>query len=148
MIYVNVTYFRRSVLSRFFVTFIPLGMVGKRIRQLREWRNYAQCYMALQLGIDQSTYSRIESGRTPPRVDRLERIAAILEVPLETLLRKGPLQVVVHEQTLDGLAVPIDQWPLATIERMLEENALRARELERFNHRLLDILERRRGDAA
>ncbi|MDR0834235.1 MAG: helix-turn-helix transcriptional regulator [Candidatus Symbiothrix sp.] len=42
--------------------------------------------MAHKLGVSQASYARIESGTIIPKIDRLQRIADILEVDLSTLL--------------------------------------------------------------
>ena len=60
--------------------------IGNNIKQIRELRNYSQEYMAQELGISQSTYARIESGTVIPKVDRLQRIAEILEIDISFLL--------------------------------------------------------------
>ena len=53
--------------------------VGKKIKKLRELRNYTQSYMAIELDITQQGYSKIEKeGRLT--VDQLDWIASILNV--------------------------------------------------------------------
>ena len=59
--------------------------LARRIRQLREYRNYTQAYVAAQLGICQNTYSQIESGVTYIKQERLAAIAAVLNFPVEKL---------------------------------------------------------------
>jgi transcriptional regulator with XRE-family HTH domain len=58
----------------------------KNIKQIREFKNISQEFMAHELEISQSTYAKIESGQLIPKVDRLQQIANILEVDLSTLL--------------------------------------------------------------
>ncbi|MDR0364522.1 MAG: helix-turn-helix domain-containing protein [Bacteroidales bacterium] len=60
--------------------------IGSNIKQIRELRNYSQEYVAQELGISQSTYARIESGTIIPKIDRLQRIAEILEIDISFLL--------------------------------------------------------------
>lgn len=59
---------------------------GIRIKRAREYRNYTQQYMADQLTLSQNAYSKIESGATKLTIDRLEEIAKILEIPVDSLL--------------------------------------------------------------
>ena len=67
-------------------------MTGQKLRLLREYRNYSQVYIADQLGITQNAYSRIENNQTRLTADRLEKLAAILNVPLmELLSEKEPV---------------------------------------------------------
>ena len=42
--------------------------------------------MASEIEVSQSTYARIENGTTIPKIDRLQRIAEVLEIDLSTLL--------------------------------------------------------------
>jgi transcriptional regulator with XRE-family HTH domain len=111
---------------------------------VREWRNYSQSYVATCLGVDQSTYSRIETGRCRPSAERLQQIADVLEVPLEGLLREGALMVRIHQEVIEAHGEGLEHLPAGTLERMLAQNTERARDLERLNHRLLDLIERRR----
>ena len=67
-------------------------MTGQKLRLLREYRNYSQVYIADQLGITQNAYSRIENNQTRLTAERLEKLAAILKVPLmELLSEKEPV---------------------------------------------------------
>jgi len=54
--------------------------VAANIRKIREYRNYTQEYLAAKLKISQNAYSKIELGYTKITIDRLFRIADILEV--------------------------------------------------------------------
>ncbi len=52
---------------------------------LRELRNLTQDYMAIQLEISQSAYSKIETGASQITVQRLEHIARILALRPEDI---------------------------------------------------------------
>ena len=60
--------------------------IGNNIKQIRELKNFSQEYMAGEIDVSQSTYARIENGTAVPKIDRLQRIAEVLEVDLSTLL--------------------------------------------------------------
>jgi transcriptional regulator with XRE-family HTH domain len=60
--------------------------IGTNIKNIREIKNFSQEYMASEIDVSQSTYARIESGTAIPKIDRLQRIAEVLEVDLSTLL--------------------------------------------------------------
>ena len=60
--------------------------IGKNIKQIRELKNFTQEYVADEIEVSQSTYSRIENGTVPIRIDTLQRIADVLEVDLNTLI--------------------------------------------------------------
>lgn len=54
--------------------------VGRRIRKIRELKNFTQEQVAEKLGMTISGYSRIEREEVAISIDKLERIAAILGV--------------------------------------------------------------------
>ena len=58
---------------------------AKRIKKIREYRNYTQAYMASQLKICQNTYSKIENGIIAIKPPRIEKIARILDVPVDNI---------------------------------------------------------------
>ncbi len=60
-------------------------VLGKRIRKLREWFDFSQKCMAIQLGITQSHYSKIERGELSISCRRMEQIAAIFGISVEAL---------------------------------------------------------------
>ena len=60
--------------------------LGKKIRKYREWLELSQEYMAMQLGITQSTYSKIERGQIDIPHDRIQQLAALFGLPADELL--------------------------------------------------------------
>ncbi len=64
-----------------------------RLRANRESKGYTQEYMAEMLGICQSTYAHLESGKVNMGIGRLLRIADILEINVLELLEDGSGQV-------------------------------------------------------
>ncbi|HEX5113506.1 MAG TPA: helix-turn-helix transcriptional regulator [Saprospiraceae bacterium] len=65
-------------------------MIGLRIRSLREAKGYSQEYMADCLGVSQSNYACLESGKTSMRVDRLMEILAVLDADINTIFSFTP----------------------------------------------------------
>jgi transcriptional regulator with XRE-family HTH domain len=63
---------------------------ARRIRQYRDEKHFTQELMAYRLGMKQNTYSILESGKSKIRVESLEGIAEILEIPLSKLLEDSP----------------------------------------------------------
>lgn len=61
-------------------------MVGTLLRHYRRERGIDQSYLALALGVSQSTYSRIESGRAHLSVVRMAIICRLLGVSPNQLL--------------------------------------------------------------
>ncbi|SDG47870.1 helix-turn-helix domain-containing protein [Psychroflexus sediminis] len=63
--------------------------VLKNIERVRKNKYYSHDYMAICLDISQAAYSKIERNQTKLSVERLFKIAEILEVELEDLLETG-----------------------------------------------------------
>ena len=60
----------------------------ENIRKIRKMKGISQESIAYDLGIDYSTYGKIERGHIGLTVDRLEKIAQILQVPIEKMYTK------------------------------------------------------------
>lgn len=56
-----------------------------RLRDLRKERGYTQVKMQMMTGIDQSDYSKIESGKRFFTYEQLKRIAVALEKSMDYL---------------------------------------------------------------
>ena len=59
---------------------------GKRVRTLRQERNFTLRQFALTIGIDKSFLVDIEYGRKAPTLDTIERIAGGLDVTMSHLM--------------------------------------------------------------
>jgi transcriptional regulator with XRE-family HTH domain len=71
-----------------------------KIREVRSLKCISQEYMACQLGIDTSSYHRLERGTSPLSIGRLERIAAVLNVSVVELLNlEKPIELQPSEQS-------------------------------------------------
>ena len=78
-----------------------MNNLGLNIRKTRESRDFSQEYVAQQLGISQSTYGKIERDASNISVDRLYKIAEVLEADVTTLLDIGKKNVF-NNQTNQG----------------------------------------------
>jgi transcriptional regulator with XRE-family HTH domain len=61
-------------------------MIGHKLKAARESKRYSQEYVAVQCGIEQSSYSRIESGNIKPKITHLRTIAKILNLNFHELI--------------------------------------------------------------
>ncbi|MDB5132821.1 MAG: ATP-binding region ATPase domain protein [Mucilaginibacter sp.] len=61
-------------------------VVASNIKKARLYRNYSQDYLAYKLNISQNAYSKVELGITKVTIDRLVKIAAVLEIDVTRLL--------------------------------------------------------------
>ena len=57
-------------------------LLGSRIREMRKARGWTQARFAEMVDIEQKHVSRIELGKNYPTIDRLEKMAEALSVPL------------------------------------------------------------------
>ena len=68
---------------------MPVSMIEnpeKKLKQLRELKNYTQEYMATELGLSTRAYSKIEAGETQLTINRLNEISRVLGIePMEIL---------------------------------------------------------------
>ena len=87
---------------------------GIRIKRIREYRNYTQQHMADRLELSQNAYCKIENGTTKLTTDRLEEIAGILDVPVETILSSEKQIFNLENNTIDKF--------YGYIENLQEEN--------------------------
>lgn len=78
-------------------------MLNKRLRNLRIKNQFTQQYMADLLGIDARTYRSYETGTIKPTLDKLVKIADILDVPTDFLLGR--------DDYLKKIGVQIDEPP-------------------------------------
>lgn len=60
-------------------------MIGNKIKNIRELKNFTQEYMAEKLDISQAAYSKMEKGNTKISKDKLYKISEILEVSPEDI---------------------------------------------------------------
>jgi transcriptional regulator with XRE-family HTH domain len=65
--------------------------IHDKIKFFRLSKNLTQAYLADQLGIDTGNYSRLERGETKISIDRITKIAEILEIELSLLLSDSEL---------------------------------------------------------
>lgn len=57
--------------------------------EIRDGKNLTDYRVSEMTGIGQSTFSDWKSGRSTPKVDKLMKIAEVLEIPLESLIKKN-----------------------------------------------------------
>ena len=70
--------------------------IGEKIRKLREFRQYSQEYVAKKLKITQGAYSRMEQGDIDLPFSRLEKVAEVLEMPVEKLVGYDDKQMMIN----------------------------------------------------
>jgi transcriptional regulator with XRE-family HTH domain len=74
-----------------------MNNIGSKIKRLREQKGYSQEFMASKLDIAQASYARIESQEIRLSIDRLQKIAEILETDISTFFT--PTNLTIQNQT-------------------------------------------------
>ncbi len=127
-------------------------MVTQKIRFLREQKKLRHEDMAERLGISPSTYQRLESGETKMDVERLQKIAEVLEVSPDELLNSEPIVFHVSNNSggphAYGLYQPhAEQHGVSQefLQQVLAQHQVQMKELQDMNKRLLELLERKLG---
>lgn len=67
--------------------------IGENIRVFREIKGYSQEYLASQLDMTQSGYAKLESGQNTIKIDKLQKIAELLDTDIANLLQTKDCQV-------------------------------------------------------
>ncbi len=57
----------------------------KRLQELRKAKGYSQIKMQMLTGIDQSDYSKIETGKRSISFEQCKRLAVVLETSMDYL---------------------------------------------------------------
>ncbi|HMN07016.1 MAG TPA: helix-turn-helix transcriptional regulator [Flavobacteriales bacterium] len=125
-------------------TFAPI--IGTKLRNAREFKNYSQEYMAESLGVSQSTYGRWEKGEVLPKLDMLEKAAGILELPLQALFNTEPFVLTQQNNTSAAAGYIFHQHnhvPSEVVTKMLDQHREHMQQLEALCNRLTDIIEKR-----
>ncbi len=90
-----------------------LGAFGKRVRALREERQWTQAQLAEHGGLDVSYVSQIERGRRDPSLTSLRSLARAFALTLPELFAdEGPAP---HEMTARLLAAEIEALPVEVL---------------------------------
>ena len=85
--------------------------LGKNIQRWREQVGMTQEELGMEIGADKGKISRYESGQMVMKVDRLFRIAEVLQVPLDELCPKWLRRQEQTESRLYQLAKMIQNLP-------------------------------------
>lgn len=86
--------------------------IGNNIRKIREFKGYTQDHISSEIGMNQSSYSKIESGETDITFSKLEQIAVVLGLQVEEIISFDQKIVfnMMHNKNAKGLT--INQAPL------------------------------------
>lgn len=85
----------------------------ENMRQIRELRGMTQAEMGKRAGIAAASISHFETGQRSPSLETLVKLADALEVTVDTLLGRAPLQAAAH---IDPVFVQASKADLPTLE--------------------------------
>jgi len=95
--------------------------IGENIRKFRELRGYSQDYMAQEMNITQSAYGKIEKENVKITIERLVKIAEILEMDMANLINSKNQNIfnLYNNQTANGNVENLYHENKENIEKLL-----------------------------
>jgi transcriptional regulator with XRE-family HTH domain len=122
-------------------------MIGRKIKKLREIKNFTQDYMASNLNISQNTYSRIENENIKISTDRLKEIAKLLEVSSEYLISDDRPLLTFNTSNNNiekfyGQVENINEEKKENWQLVFKQMESQIKHLQSENERLMGIIER------
>jgi transcriptional regulator with XRE-family HTH domain len=95
-------------------------LLGARIKELRKAGKLSQEELAELIGVEPQHMSRIESGRSYPSLDRLEKVSLALKVPLKDFFEFMHLEdAAERSENIDTLAKELSEEQQRFVYRML-----------------------------
>ena len=70
-----------------------MNNIGFNIKRIRDQKGYSQEFMASQLNISQASYARMESQEIKISIDRLQKIADILDLDISAFWDSTKLSI-------------------------------------------------------
>ncbi|MCY0895516.1 MAG: helix-turn-helix domain-containing protein [Alicyclobacillaceae bacterium] len=103
--------------------------VGARLKHLRESRGMKQTFAAAQIGVTQSTLSAYENGYRSPPLSLMQRLAALYDTTVESILQgtpmrdRGPVELsdLVTDANLTFLGLELTEEEKKTLHKTLLE---------------------------
>lgn len=93
-----------------------IAEVGNRIRLFRKQKGMSQEELGNRLGLTKSYISRLENGKKPISLDRLETIAEVLEVNVDYLL-VDKTKLIEHKE---GISITSSNYTKEELEQFVE----------------------------
>lgn len=116
--------------------------VGESIKKLRELKNLTQQHMATELDLSVSGYGKIERDETDVSISKLERIAEVLGVDMNTILSFDSKNV--FQFTNNQMANGIVQNQYNAQNELLERLVAKYEEENNYLKGLIDNLTRKK----
>ena len=108
-----------------------MNNISLNIRKLREKRGFTQEYMAAKLDVAQASYARMENGETKITIERLGKIAELLETDISELFDSS--KVTIQNQNVEGT------YSNGYVENLhIENKEMHEKLIEQYEQRLKD----------
>ncbi|MBP6386560.1 MAG: helix-turn-helix transcriptional regulator [Pseudarcicella sp.] len=117
-----------------------IKMLGENIKKYRELKGYSQEFMAHEMNISQSSYAKLENENTKITVERLHKIAELLEIEISALLDSNKKNVfnLYNNQTAMGLVEQyINTETKETYEKLIDQYEMRLKEKDQLIQMLM-----------
>ena len=104
-----------------------INNLGEHIKTLRKERGLQQKEVAVEVGIDQSNYSKIENGRREPSVTVLKKLADLFGVSVDYIIEPNedlPKEVIIEDKTINEklrLISQLDEEDKNMVFRMIDK---------------------------
>jgi transcriptional regulator with XRE-family HTH domain len=101
------------------------GVVGQRLRDLRQQKDWSIRALAARSGLAINTLSMIENGKTSPSISTLQILARALEVPITAFFEAAQIEKkVVHVRHQQRPVVTVDTTQLEHLGKDLAGHAV------------------------
>lgn len=107
-----------------------MNIIGRRIKQKREQLGFSQDNLALELGITQPTYARLEKQDDRISIPRLINIAAVLQTSVTSLIGETEVRGIDSHDSESSAVFSIINSDKDHIETLKAENAFLKKLLE------------------
>ena len=101
--------------------------LGEHIKTLRNERGLQQKQVAVEVGIDQSNYSKIENGKREPSVYILKKLADLFGVTVDYIIEPNtdlPKEVIIEDKAAQEqlrLITELEEEDRAMVFRMIDK---------------------------
>jgi transcriptional regulator with XRE-family HTH domain len=96
-------------------------LLGARIKELRKAYKLSQEELAEKIGVEPQHMSRIESGRSYPTLDRLEKVSIALKVPIKDFFEFMHLEDTADRlESIEALAKDLSEERQRFVYRVLK----------------------------
>jgi len=119
--------------------------LGENIKIIRKERGLQQKQVALEVGVDQSNYNKIENGKREPSVYILKKLADLFGVTVDYIIEPNsdlPKEVIIEDKATNEqlrLISQLDEDDRAMVFRMIDKMLTSKKFKEFFNKNVASL---------